>query len=212
MAKHDLILLAIDASDILNLMERALRAAGYEVAVVHDREGLNKSLQEAVPALIILGEKFATQDGVAISAELLERFPTLPILLYAGQERPGLAKLSLDTGISNYFYPPLTMEDIVSYVRKALARARHLGDWLRREVKRTTSSLQEKAKISESERSKLDGIIGNIQDGVIVMDDTKNILLINKAVREMFNLGEGELLGRQIEEVILNEDLKAMLS
>src|SRR5690242_4887287 len=82
MAKHDLILLAIDASDILNLMERALRAAKYEVAVVHDREGLNKSLQEAVPALVILGEKFAKADGVAISSELLDRFPTLPILLY----------------------------------------------------------------------------------------------------------------------------------
>src|SRR5688572_21224807 len=128
MAKHDLILLAIDASDILNLMERALRAAEYEVAIVHDQEGLNKSLLEAIPALVVLGEKFAKLDGITICNELLDRFPTLPILLYTDQERPGLAKIALDAGISNYFYPPLTMEDIVSYVRKALNRARHLGD------------------------------------------------------------------------------------
>jgi len=212
MAKHDLILLAIDASDILNLMERALRAAGYEVAVVHDQDGLNKSLQEAVPALVILGEKFAKFDGVAISTELLDRFPTLPILLYANEDRPRLAKTALDAGLSNYIYPPLTMEDIVSYVRQALKRASHLGDWLRREVKRTTSSLQEKAKISESERSKLDAIIGNIQDGVIVLDDKKNILLINNAVREMFNLGESDVTGKMIDDVFVNADLKALLS
>jgi PAS domain S-box-containing protein len=212
MAKHDLILLAIDASDILNLMERALRAAGYEVAVVHDRDGLNKSLQEAVPALVILGEKFAKQDGVAISAELLDRFPTLPILLYANEDRPRLAKTALDAGLSNYIYPPLTMEDIVSYVRQALKRASHLGDWLRREVKRTTSSLQEKAQISESERSKLEAVISNIQDGVIVMDDKKNILLVNSAVREMFNLDSKDPTGKAIEDIFVNVDLAALLS
>jgi len=212
MAKHDLILLAIDASDILNLMDRALHAAGYEVATVHDRQGLDKALQESVPALVILGEKFAKLDGISVSGELLDRFPTLPILLYANQDKPTLAKTALNMGLSNYIFPPLTMEDIVSYVRQALTRARHLGDWLRREVKRTTSSLAEKAKISESERSKLEGIIGNIQDGVIVMDDSKNILLVNQAVREMFDLPEEDMTGKKIEDVVLNVDLKALLS
>ncbi|MBM3126874.1 MAG: PAS domain-containing protein [Chloroflexi bacterium] len=212
MAKHDLILLALDASDILSLMERALRAAGYEVAVVHDREGLNKSVQEAIPALVIIGEKFAKQEGVVLSHELLERFPTMPILLYANQDRPGLAKIVLNEGLSNYIVPPLTMEDVVSYVRQALTRARHLGDWLRREVKRTTASLAEKAKISESERTKLEGIIGNIQDGVIVLDEKTNILLINRSVREIFGLGKRDVLGKPLEAEIPNEDLKALLA
>lgn len=212
MAKHDLILLALDASDILSLMERALRAAGFGVAVAHDRDGLNKSLHESVPALVILGEKFAKLDGVVLAAELLDRFPTLPILLYAAQDRPGIAKTALDTGISNYIFPPLTMEDIVSYVRQALQRARHLGDWLRREVKRTTSSLAEKAKISESERSKLEAIISNIQDGVIVIDDNKNILLINGAAQEMFSLDGQDLEGMPVGDVVHNLDVRALLA
>lgn len=212
MAKHDLILLALDASDILALMERALRAAGYEIAVVHDREGLNKSIQEAIPALVIMGHSFAGLDGISLSHELLDRFPTLPILLYANQDKPGLAKTALNEGLSNYIFPPLTMEDIVSYVRQALTRARHLGDWLRREVKRTTSSLAEKAKISESERSKLDGIIGNIQDGIIVLDEKKNILLVNRSVLEIFSLAGRDVIGRQVEEVVSNVDLNALLS
>src|SRR5258706_7372522 len=212
MAKHDLILLAIDASDILNLMDRALHAAGYEVAIVHDRQGLDKALQESVPALVILGERFANLDAISVSGELLDRLPTLPIVLYANQDEPGLAKTALNAGLSNYIFPPLTMEDIVSYVRQALTRARHLGDWLRREVRRTTSSLAEKAKISESERSKLEGIIGNIQDGVIVMDDSKNIFLVNQAVPEMFDLPEEDITGQEFHAVVLSVDLKALLS
>jgi PAS domain S-box-containing protein len=212
MAKHDLILLALDASDILNLMDRALRAAGFEVAVVQDRAGLDKSIQESVPALVIMGDAFAGRPGLPICRELLDRFPTLPILLYAKQDRPDLVRAALNEGLSNYVCPPLTMEDIVSYVNQALARARQLGDWLRREVKRTTSSLEQKAKLSESERTKLEAIITNIQDGVIVLDEKQNILLINRSGREIFNLAHAGAAGKPVGEVIGNADLKALLT
>ncbi|MFN8414129.1 MAG: histidine kinase dimerization/phospho-acceptor domain-containing protein [Anaerolineales bacterium] len=212
MSKHDLILLALDPSPILNLMERTLRAAGLEVAVSHDMDGMNKSLQEAVPALVIVGYIFAKRDGISISKDLLERFPTLPIILYSDHEIPDLAKMALKVGATDYIYPPLKMDDIVDAVNKSLNRARHLGDWLRREVKRTTSSLEQKAKISESERSKLDAVIGNIQDGVIVVDEHQKVLLINRAVYDMFNLGDQVVIGKPIQDFLSNEDLKALLS
>ncbi|MBK8620136.1 MAG: response regulator [Anaerolineales bacterium] len=212
MAKQDLILLALNPSPILDLMERALRAAGYEVAVAHDQTGLNKSVQEAIPALMIVGEKFAEDDGFSVSRNLLGRFPTLPIILYADQDTSGLAKSALKIGLSGYLYPPLRMTDIIDEVQRSLARARELGDWLRREVKRTTSSLAEKAKISETERYKLEAIIGNIQDGVIVMDERHHVLLANRAVYEIFNLDGKDTYGKLIEEVISNADLKALIT
>lgn len=211
MAKQELILLALDASPILDLMERALHAAGFEVAVVKDRQGFDKSVQEAIPALIVVGESFAGQDGISISQEMLERFPTMPIILYASQDAPGLAKSALKAGLSGYFYPPLKMEDIVNEVQRSLLRARKLGDWLRREVKRTTASLEEKAKISEAERIKLEAIFSNIQDGVIVVDDHQHILLANRMVRDIFGLGDVPLLGKPLKDVVANADLNALL-
>ena len=86
MAKHDLILLALNPSPVLDLMERALSAAGYEVAIVHDLEGLKKSSQESIPALALIGENFSGTDCFSISEDLLGRFPTLPILIYADQD------------------------------------------------------------------------------------------------------------------------------
>ena len=212
MAKQDLILLALNPSPILDLMERTLSAAGFGVAIAHDRSGLDKSAQESIPALLIIGEKFADQDGFSVSTEVLQRFPTLPIILYADKDITGLAKSALKMGLSGYLYPPLKMADIVDEVQRSLARARKLGDWLRREVKRTTSSLAEKADLSEVERHKLEAIIANIQDGVIVMDGNKNIMLVNRAIRDIFNLGNKELVGRSLADAISNIDLKALLA
>jgi len=212
MSKQDLILLALDPAPILDLMDRALHAAGYEVARASDQSGLNKSVQEAVPALMIVGETFAGRNGLSISSDLLERFPTLPIILYANQDSAGLAKSALKLGMSGYLYPPLKTADIVDEVQRSLARGRKLGDWLRHEVKRTTSSLAEKAQISESERSKLEAIIANIQDGVIVVDSSQRILFMNRAIREIFNLNGKEIIGWYLTDVISNADLKALLA
>jgi PAS domain S-box-containing protein len=212
MAKQDLILLALNPSPILDLMERALSAAGFGVAIAHDRLGLDRSAQEAIPALLIIGETFAGQDGFSVSLEVLERFPTLPIILYAGKDTASLANSVIKMGLSGYLYPPLKMSDIVDEVQRSLVRARKLGDWLRREVKRTTSSLAEKVDFSETERHKLDAIIANIQDGVIVMDRNKNIVLVNRAVRDIFNLGDSNLVGKSLASAIPNEDLKVLLT
>jgi PAS domain S-box-containing protein len=212
MAKQDMILLALNPSPILDLMERALIAAGFNVAIARDRSGLDKSAQEAIPALLIIGETFSGLDGFSVSLEVLERFPTLPIILYAERDTTGLAKSVIKMGLSGYLYPPLKMSDIVDEVQRSLARARKLGDWLRREVKRTTSSLAEKADFSEAERHKLEAIIANIQDGVIVMDKKKNIMLVNRAVRDIFNLDGKEFVGKSLADVVSNADLNALLT
>ncbi len=211
MAKQDLILIALDTSPISTLMERALSAAGYGVAVARDRAGMDVSIQEAVPALMIIGETFDRQDGFSISAAALERFPTLPIILYAEKETAGLVKSALKIGLSGCLFPPLRMFDIVEEVQGSLTRARKLGDWLRREVKRTTSSLEKKADLSESERQKMEVIIGNIQDGVIVMDDSRNIILVNRAVRDIFSLNGADITGKPLDKTIPNGDLAALL-
>ena len=212
MAKQDLILLALNPSPTLDLMERTLLAAGFGLGIVHNRSEMNRAFQETVPALLIIGEKFVDLDAFALSTEILGRFPTLPIILYADRDTTGLAKSALKLGLSGYLYPPLKMEDIVDEVQRSLARARQLGDWLRREVKRTTSSLAEKVDLSESERHKLEAIIANIQDGVVVMDGHKNIILINRTVRDIFNLGNKDVNGKALADVISNADLNALLA
>jgi PAS domain S-box-containing protein len=211
MANRELILLALDESPILSLMERALRAVGYEVAVVHQRDGMVKALDESSPALLLIGEIFDKENGIEIAKAELVRFPTLPILLFSEKDTTGTVKSVLMAGLSGYLHPPLKTDDIVEAVKHSLERARNLGDWIRREVKQTTSSLEKRAQISETERTRLESIISNIEDGVIVLDDKKNLVLINHKAVEAFGLDKTDHTGQPVEAVIQNPDLHALL-
>ncbi len=212
MTNRDIILLALDPSPTLSLMERALRAIDYEIAVVHEPNRLLRALDESTPALLLIGETFAGTNGIQLAEQQLERFPTLPILLYAEKDTTGTSKAVLRAGLSGYLYPPLKTEDIVQAVERSLARARRLGDWIRREVRHTTASLEKRVQISESERSQLESIFATIEDGVIVMDDARRILLINRVAREAFGLDSSDVTGTGVEDLIKHNDLHALLA
>ena len=211
MARQDLILLAMDTSPSLDLLAKALRASGFDPVLARDHEAVDKSIQTASPALVVIGDTLAGQDGFAISSAVLERFPTMPIVLYSAADSTDYAMKVLRAGMSGYIHAPLKIDEIVEEIRRCLVRARALGDWLRREVKRTTASLEQKAKISESERAKLEVIVSNIQDGVLVLDDRHHIILANQTIYEMFGLNGEPILGRYVKDVISNADLSALI-
>ena len=175
-------------------------------------DGLLKALNESYPSLLLIGESFNGKNGIEVGASQLERFPTLPILLYADRDTTGTVKRVLHEGLSGYLYPPLKLDDIVHEVQRTLARARHLGDWIRREVKHTTASLEKRAQISESERKRLELIFSSIEDGVIVLDESRCFVLINRVAREIFGLDSSDVTGRPIENVISHNDLRALLA
>jgi len=211
MTGKPLLLLALTPSLSSGPMERALAGMGYDLLIASDKAGLNKYMQNASPDLVILNVNFAGEDGFQIAGELLERFPTLPIIFYTNKHTAEIALAALKAGTSGYIYPPMTMGDVEDEVKKSLLRARRLGDWLRGEVRRTTSSLQERAKISEAEKTRLEAIIANIQDGVIVVDENDVVIFVNQAIREIFNLQLDSLVGKRLREAINNAELHALL-
>jgi PAS domain S-box-containing protein len=212
MANRELILLALDQSPTLSLMERALRAAGHDVTVVRRQAALENVLAESSPSLLLLGETFDGTDGIELGRRQLERFPTLPILLFAEKETLVTIRSALKAGLSGVLTAPLKTDDIVQAVDRALKRASYLGDWLRREVRRTTASLESRTQVSESERGRLETIIAGIEDGVIVLDPAENLVLINLAAREIFGLKEADVTGRPLEVVLSSSDLPASLA
>ena len=212
MPKRDLVLLALDDETIQQLMQRALRAAAYETAIASDRTMLNKIIQETIPAIIMVGEQFDKLSGVKIAREILERFPTMPILIYAERESLLLYKEILRNGLSGCLYPPLRNDDITGSVERSLQRARNLGDWLRREIKRTTASLERRASLSESELKRYEFIFANIQDGVLIMDEEDRIRLSNRAMEVAFDLVGKEIRKRLVSDVIDHPDFTSLLT
>ncbi len=210
MPKTDLILLALEASSTSNLMERALRVK-YDIAVANDVRSLNRLLLESTPALLLIGERFDGQDGIQIAEEVLERFPTLPFLIYTEKARPELIKSIFRIGINGYLAPPLRTDDIIDAVENSLKHAHRIGDWLRREVKRTTSSLKKRAQISEAERSRLETVFNSINDSVMILDEDNLVILVNPAMCRTFGLNAQELVGMPVLDVLTHPDLVALI-
>jgi PAS domain S-box-containing protein len=209
MPKSDLILIALDDEQLLQLFERALTAVSYHVAVARDHVALQKSLQESSPALVIISQGFSGKNEMDIAANLLERFPSLPILLLLLQDSPQVIKKAIHIGVSDCLYAPLHINEILQTVENSIKRADRIGDWSRREIRRTTASLQQRV----DELQKLDTIVEHIEDGVILLDEKSNLLLINPAARRSFGLWQDdEIKGKSINEVLSHPDVKLLLS
>jgi PAS domain S-box-containing protein len=211
MPKSDLILLALDDSPILKLMESTLRVK-YETAIAKDSQALGRLLQETNPSLLLVGENFDGHDCLKVAEELLARFPTLPILIYAEQVKPELIKGIFRLGLSGYLVPPLKTNDITDAVENSLRNAHRVGDWLRKEVKRTTASLKKRAQLSEAERSRLEAVFNNIHDSVMILDQEKKILLVNPAMCRNFAIDSKEAIGKPVLEVITHPDLLVLIA
>jgi PAS domain S-box-containing protein len=212
MPKRDLILLALDEPHILKLMDRALHAVNYDTSIASDTKTLSHLLQETSPALLLVGEKFDGHEGLDIIEELLERFPTLPFLIYTEKAKPELVKKIFKLGVTGYLTPPLKTDDIVGTVEGVLKHAYRVGDWLRREVKRTTSSLKKRAKMSEAERARLESVFNSIQDSVMILDEDNLIILVNPAMCRAFGLDEKICIGLPVLSVVEHPDLQALIA
>lgn len=210
MPKLDLVLIALENTTTSKLMERALRVK-YDTAIATDFKSLNRLLQEVTPALLLVGENFDGREGTQIAEEVLERFPTIPFLIYTDKLKPELIKSILRLGITGYLAPPLKTDDIVDTVENSLRHAHRIGDWLRREVRRTTSSIKKRAQISEAERTRLQTVFNSIHDSVMIIDEDGAVILVNPALCRTFGLVAEETVGRPATEVLTHPDLLELL-
>jgi PAS domain S-box-containing protein len=208
MAKPELVLLAIDDEQILQLFERALAAGSFKTAIARDRAALDKALQESSPGLVIINQGFSKTDALDTAAALLDRFPTLPVLLFFGDVDVEKLKVAIHIGVSDCLFAPLRIDDIKQTVENSIKRAGSIGDWTRREIKLTTASLERRV----GQLEKFDTILENIEDGVMILDDKHNILIINAAARRAFGIWqEDNVNGKPVKDILSHPDLIALL-
>lgn len=77
-------------------------------------------------------------------------------------------------------------------------------DYMAQRMRRTIGQITE-------ERNKIQAILKSMNDGLIAVDRSGNILLINPAVERMFNIRYESSIGRSLIEVIRNFDLERLL-
>ncbi|MFZ5809764.1 MAG: ATP-binding protein [Chloroflexota bacterium] len=162
-------------------------------------EGATRTLRIPVQDTLI-GEVLERRTPVVISGDELQKIQTaflvraliyVPLIL--GEEAVGVLGVFNRKRSQTFDEVDRTrLEALADYAAIAIQNARLFSE-------------------NELERNKLHTILTQVQDGVLVLDQNEQVLLINRACLDAFHLTEEEALGRQVTQVIANEDLQIIL-
>lgn len=79
-------------------------------------------------------------------------------------------------------------------------------------LKQLLTNLEQDKDTISAQKNKLDIILSSMKDGIIAVDLSKNVVLVNKAACEMTGYGEAELQGHKIDDVLHFFDGKEEIS
>jgi len=203
---------------IQDLDQTILRPIGYQILQTSNLKTLENLLYQRLPAVLLMGEEVLDEEqgthiaGLQLASDLAVRFPSLSIVLICNKDTPIKAVDAFYAGVVDYLMPPLHAGDVIQSVRRATLRSQRLRDWARMEVMQTTQSLQQQVGAVEVEPKKLESLLTQIQDAVIVIDPVGNLILMNSSARGAFGIDDDQIIGQPIRQLIQQQDLLALLN
>jgi DNA-binding response OmpR family regulator len=113
------ILIAEDDPRVASLLEKGLRANGYDTSLADDGEQAQRLGLTDDFDLIILDMGLPERDGFQVLQELRARGQTLPVIILTGRpEREAAA--CLEAGADDYMRKPFHFDELLARVRKRL--------------------------------------------------------------------------------------------
>ncbi len=120
------VLIVEDDAGLRLAMTKALRLAGYEIAVAKTGdEGLEMALAEP-PDVVLLDVMLPGKNGFEVLAELRSRDPELPIVMITAKGEEADKVRGLELGADEYVVKPVGIAELTARVGAALRRRRLL--------------------------------------------------------------------------------------
>jgi two-component system, OmpR family, response regulator MprA len=116
------VLLVDDDARILRMLERTLRAEGYDVAAAPDGGTALARIERSLPDVVVLDVAMPGLDGLAVTRRLREKRLPVPILLLTARDALDERVAGLDAGADDYLVKPFAVEELTARVRALLRR------------------------------------------------------------------------------------------
>ena len=149
------------------MLERTLRAEGYEVAGAADGGEALAAVDRSVPDLIILDVAMPGVDGLSVCRRLRAKGFALPILLLTARDEVADRVHGLDAGADDYLVKPFAAEELLARVRALERRGRDpvetlaYGDLTLDVASRTARRGQRELRLSAREADLLELLVRN---------------------------------------------------
>jgi len=117
------ILIVDDDEALAALMDRALRAEGYEVRRAGDGPAGLKLLEEQPADLVLLDVRLPGMSGLEVLRQIREKHPRTLVLVITGYSSLPVALEAVEGGAVGYLTKPFKMADLRDRVNKTLGRS-----------------------------------------------------------------------------------------
>lgn len=194
------IMLVFSDEDTALLLERIIRSLdNFQVIVARACKEARRVMETVRPDLLILGDKLEDGDYTELASQLVERQPTLPIILLTSKETDSLPRETIRLGLVDWLSPPLTTDIVREAVERGLQRSQQWQEWLQFDSSRYTGPLLERVDeletISEvgqtvTAQLDLDGVLTTIVDAAVKLTGAEegSILLQDEDTEELYML------------------------
>jgi two-component system, OmpR family, response regulator MprA len=116
------ILVVDDDAPIRRMLDRALRAEGYEVELAADGGEALAAVEARVPDLVVLDVAMEGLDGIAVARRLRAKRLALPVLMLTARDGVPDRVAGLDAGADDYLVKPFATDELLARVRALLRR------------------------------------------------------------------------------------------
>jgi len=123
-ARGSRILLAEDDPQLIAMYKRRLKREGYDAIGVSTAEACLERLQTSVVDAIIMDVGLPGMDGMTAMRHIVERYPSLPVIMATGDTNASTAVSALKDGAYDYIVKPIDMQRLLTIVGNAVKSRR----------------------------------------------------------------------------------------
>ncbi|MGV8121523.1 MAG: response regulator [Candidatus Xenobiia bacterium LiM19] len=216
------ILIVDDTPANLDLLEKILTGAGYQVRSAGDGEVALRSVWVEPPGLILLDVKMPGMDGFEVCRRLKDdkRSCSIPIIFISILEDETIRVKGFQAGGVDYINKPFHAEEVLMRVNTHLAIHRMQMNLEERVRERSTeleeANLKLRQQIDEhlstmemlrESEEKFRRIVDMANEGIWMLDKDIRTILVNDQMARMLGCQVGEMAGQLVESFMFEEDV-----
>ncbi len=208
--RNDSIFIVDDCSDNIKILEAILSDLNYSVRAAVRGPSAIKSIQQAVPDLVLLDIKMPDMDGYEVCRRLRNDKATenIPIIFISGLNETEDKVKAFHVGGNDYITKPFQVEEISARIQAHLSIRKMQKKLESNNVKLLQENIERKQaeKLILKSEERYSSIINDVLDtsnvGVFLLDKEFRVVWVNKIVETYFGLKRDEIVGKDNRQFI----------
>ena len=112
------VLFVDDDIDFGKLMHMGLTALGHDVHFQTSLSGIEAVIAQYLPSIIVLDVEIGNENGIEKAREIVQQFPSIPILFISSHTDISFVAQGLDVGGVNYLKKPFDIQELGVYIKR----------------------------------------------------------------------------------------------